>query len=185
MSLSNAGWKGGVIAYPINWKRELERDRHGAIMSAPSCFKLEHRNGICPHGYKHDVDRAEFRNMVVNGWYSACLDHARDDGAAVDLGITYVSVGTGGSATLPTDVALGAEVYRDLFTDRQKLSDTEQVHYFFFDEASANFYHHEYAAWCGSPSATLDSGVMVARWLWDYDKDSDKTLNGQWTFARA
>ena len=80
---------------------------------------------------------------------------------------------------------LGVEVYRDVWTDQQEATSTSLTNYFFFATTVANYYLHEFGAFAGTASGTANSGTLVGRWLYDFEKDSSKTLNGQYVIGKA
>lgn len=187
---------GQLVLHPISWRRELaEATRIAGRGADPAkvrqvlarvapCMHLEHRLGACPLGLRHDVHEEGTHNLVVDVFYEAVLDQVVGQ-VAPSLNTTYVAAGTSSVATTPDMTQLGAEGYRAVWTDRQKDGATAAVLYFFFGETIANFYHHEFAAFAGDASGTANSGLMVARWLYDFNKDSTMTLNGQYTLGKG
>lgn len=179
-------WRGKARGHRIIHARgDVERDRAGRVVAAPSCWGLEHRHGLCPHGHRHDVREVANHNTVVNGWYDAILQHARGVASPPSLDITRVSGGTGAAARTVIQTALGAETWREQWTDREEASETESVFYWYVPEAVPTQYFHEWGAWCGPATATLDSGVLVASWLLDDDHDSASSLSANWTLYKA
>lgn len=179
-------WRGRFQAHKvIHRPGEIERDRAGRVMAAPSCYLLEHRHGLCPHGHRHEVREVADRNQIMDGWYNTILDNARAAVGAAGLEIAYVSGGTGAAARTADMAALGAETWREQWTERSEASATESVFYWYVSEAVPTQFFHEWGAWCGAATATLGSGVLVASWLLDDDHDSASSLNAQWTLSKA
>lgn len=193
--------RGDLILHPIDWRRELTpyrealrrllnstMDTRQALAKAapwrPPCIDLEHRAGACPLGLVHDVDEVKARNTVVDTFYAAVIDHLRGV-TATALQTTYVAAGTSGDATTAGMTTLVSEYYRDVWTDQQEQTSTSLINYFFFSTSVANAYLHEFGAFSDDASATTDSGLLVGRWLYDFEKDSSKTLNGQYIIGKA
>lgn len=180
-----AGWRGHGQLYITRWAGEVQRDRAGIVREAPSCFGLAHPVGVCPHGHRHQVERREKANKVVNGWYSAQLDLALGLPGAASTLLTYVSAGTGAAATDNTDIALGAEVWRGALTNRERNSPTEITCNFYLAAGAVNAFLHEWGIWAGAASATLGSGLLVARFNLDAEVDAQTSADGLWTLSKA
>ena len=194
-------FRGDLILHPIDWRRELKDYGRAQVRLSrssfsparitrelaayrPPCIDLEHRGGVCPLGLAHDVEEARTVNTVVDAFYSTVIDHLQGTDTT-SLAATYVAAGTDGSTTTAGMTGLGAESYRDVWTGQEEQSTTSLVNYFFFSTAVANYYLHEFGAFAGTASATPDSGLLVGRWLFDFDKDATKTLNGQYIIGKA
>ncbi len=194
-------FRGDLILHPIDWRRELRdygraqlrlgrssfsphRIKRELAHYRPPCIDIEHRDGVCPLGLAHDTDDAVRRNTVVDAFYAAIIDHLAGDDT-ISLESTYVAAGTDGSATTGGMTSLGSEEYRDMWTAQEEQNSTALINYFFFSTAVANHYLHEFAAFAGAATGTADSGTMVGRWLYDFDKDNTKTLNGQYIIGKA
>lgn len=170
-------WKGRPTLYPIDWKKELQLDREGVVREAPPCFELEHRSGICPLGLKHDVWCDPLENLVVDGLYAACGEHFIGTGTP-SLRISHFAGGTGTGATTGGMTALVSEVYRDTWTEEDALTPTSfNFSMFLGPNAGNGFYFHEWGAFAGA--------LMMARWLYSFEKDSTRTLNGDYVLSKA
>lgn len=165
-------------------RSEAIRDRHGVVREAPSCYGLEHRRGVCPHGHRHQVEHHAGSNQVTDLLYKAVLDAFVAQTAAA-LGTAMVAAGTGAATRTAALTQLTAEYYRAAPTDRAKASATAGVTYFFFGETVANAYLHEWGIFIGAATATANSGTLAATWLYDFNKDSSQTINGQHTLSKA
>lgn len=193
-------FRGVLDLHPIRWDVELEvaerllgapiakadpADARRVLAQVAPCIHLEHRGGICPLGRRHDVRHVHLSNTVMDGFYGAILDQFCGVASPADLGADYVAAGTASTATTNGLTQLGSEYYRAVYTDRQRPLTTQGVIYFFFGQTVANTYLHEFAVFAGAATGAANSGLMVCRWLFDFNKDSSTTLNGQYTLQRG
>lgn len=183
--ITRYAWEGRVVVHAIAWRRELGRDDDGRIVRAPACFGMPHPHGVCPHGRQHQIERGQAHNLVVNGFYSAVNDHLANVPGAPSAKLTHVSSGDGGAPAIPTTAELDHTRYSAALTDVQKTSDIEIVATFFFAEDASNFFIHELGLWMRGAGTLAGGGQLAAKVLYDYDKTSDITLDGEWTLRKA
>lgn len=179
-------WKGRPTLYVVDFSREIQRDRQGIVREAPPCYHLPHVRGVCPMGLTHDTRVDALKNMVVDGLYNASGQHFINADDQPSLYISHIAGGTGTATTTGDMTALVNEVYRDTWTEEVELTSTSFNFSMFLgpDAGNGNFFH-EWAAYAGDASLTLGSGLMMARWLYDFQKDATKTLYGDYVLSKA
>lgn len=91
---------------------------------------------------------------------------------APDIAIKYIAIGTGDTAITDTDTTLDTEVFRKLYTIPPTLTDLGTVETKFdIIDTEAQVLIKELGIFGGSTaSATPDSGVLISRILWDFNK---------------
>lgn len=193
-------YRGDLVLHATSWRDELARverilggprdladpaDVRRVLASVAPCIHLEHRNGKCPLGRVHNTRKVEHSNTVMDAFHGAILDQTMGVAGAASLAVLYVAAGQSSAASTTTMTQLGAEYYRAAPTDRQRPTSTSGVTYFFFPTTVANTYLHEFAVFAGAATAAANSGLMAVRWLYDFNKDSTMTLNGQHTLSRG
>lgn len=161
----------------VDFKRELRRGE------TPSCFHLEHRGGQCPHRHDHRVEYHEGRNTIVRSLRQAIVDRMVGNPSPLDLLVTRVATGTSSGPTAQTATQLTTESFRKAPSDILALSQEQVQVYWFFSatEANAGVDLQEHAILAGGATNTPGSGVMLARFLQVFAKDSTRTASGSYT----
>lgn len=145
----------------------------------------------CPIGDEdwrsaNPVDReVAGQNTILNALLNKAADTLAGISNAVNLNAGRISVGTGTAATVLTQTQLGAEIYRDLFVDRQRQSVGKATFYWFFGTQVANGALREWGILDGNATATLGTGNLLNRWLATIDKTSADTVSGQYSITFA
>lgn len=175
------GIRGEYLIAVVDFGRELRRGE------VPSCFHLEHRMGVCPHGHQHRVEHHAGRNTIVRSLREGVVDRLTGELSPLDLLITRVAAGTSSALTAATDTQLGVETYRKAPSDRLKLSPEQAQVYWFFSatEANAGVDLQEHGIFAGGATDTPGSGTMLARFLQTFAKDATKTASGGYTATLA
>ena len=94
------------------------------------------------------------------------------DGGAVPE-ITYLAVGDDNTVPAVSDTALGNELFRKVVTSSKAgVSVGEAVNTIYLAPFDANFQIEELGFYAGAATATPDSGTLVARVLYNKDKDN-------------
>lgn len=120
----------------------------------------------------------EFKNMITNRFLEE-LARLTTLTSGFDLGFRYLALGKDGGATLPlnaSNTTLGQEFFRKQFTtvERNGATVTRTV---IINSEEANDHIKEIGIFAGS-SATgmMDSGILVSRVMFDYDKDELESI---------
>ena len=91
-------------------------------------------------------------------------------GGTPDLEIKYLAVGTSSATVAVTQTALGAEVFRTPYVSRTTTSQEVNTVYTVLD-SEAQVQIEEIGVFAGTAaSGTSDTGIMLSRILWSYDK---------------
>ena len=120
----------------------------------------------------------EFPNMITN-LYLEWLAYITTLNSGYDLGFRYLALGKDGGEILPlngTNSKLGQEVFRKQFTTVERTG-TTVTRTVIINSDEANHHIKEIGIFAGSQAtATADSGIMVSRVLFDYDKDELESI---------
>lgn len=122
-----------------------------------------------------ETDEVEY-SEVINTVMNDCLDELSKPllGLSTNYQIKYLAVGSSSATVYTTQTQLGAEFFRTPVSSQTK-SGTGQVKTYFYilsNEATASVIN-EVGIFCGSTaSTTSNSGRMMSRILWNYDKTS-------------
>ena len=100
-------------------------------------------------------------------------------GVAPDLEIKYVAIGTGTTALTNTDTQLANEVFRVIPSNPPTKTATGEITTeFVVLETEAQVEIKEVGIFCGSTAtATANSGTLLSRVLWNFDKRSNIELS--------
>lgn len=160
---------------------ELVYDASGLVVSGPSCFDLEHRNGICPHGLSHKSTSVATFNTVLDTFFESIIDQFTGTASPLDLQVTQVAIGTSSAPTTQGMTQLAAEFARKVPSDVIKVSATQATIFFFFaaSEGNAPSDLQEFALLANGATSTPGSGDALNRWLAVFTKTSGVTLTGQ------
>lgn len=161
---------------------EVIRDEAGEIVSAPSCFHLEHRGGVCPHGHTHACV-TRYSNTVLNNFFGAVTDQMAGI-ASIDLEITRVAFGLANDVTTPTMNQLVSEFYRVTPTVIKQAPNVV-VTFFFLGPLDGNppSQYQEYALLADGATDTPGDGKALIRWLAVFDKNANNQLSGSHTLT--
>ena len=121
---------------------------------------------------------SEFDNIVVTAGFNMIAK--RLAGEANDCNLTYVAVGTDGTAPVVADTTLGTELDRNLIVS---VSASGGVVYVtgFFGASEANGTLAEWALFGEAATSAADSGTMFNHALFTETKTSSETLSIQIT----
>jgi hypothetical protein len=115
-------------------------------------------------------DECEYKNLDTNvGLQFICRRISGEE----TVGLTYLAVGTGDTDPTAADTTLETEVLR------KALVECKQGDVYFYSStfllAAESAYHIKEGALFGGvdATATADSGIMLARFLLDYDNSAD------------
>lgn len=182
MGSQQGGWRGEGIV----------RTNHFAGCISGGCPNVgrcttNRRFAACPEPERElfAQDVAAVQNTLLDRFFDKIGDSITGVSNAFDLNASYVSVGTSTAVTSPTQSQLFAEVYRDVFVDRQRPSMGVSVFYWFFGTTVANGALREWGFVAGNPTATLGTGDLINRFLYTIDKTSSDTVSGQYTVSGA
>lgn len=143
----------------------------------------------CVGFYLHDAKTGKLKsydfvkNMFMNAGRVSIARRMRNL-TDVDHGvISYMAVGTGLTAPLPTNTTLVTEIARKLIATRDEAPGATNgiVCTTFFNTTEANGALKEAALFGDDATATANSGTMYARTLINRVKSSADTLTGEWT----
>ena len=108
-------------------------------------------------------------NMIMN----VALDELYKPlyGVTADLELKYLAIGTSATAVAPTQTALDTEVFRTTYQSLTTSSNQEVISNFIVIDSEAQVLIEEIGIFGGtSASGTTDSGTMISRILFTYDK---------------
>lgn len=111
-----------------------------------------------------------YRNSVLNQLYGNTFD---------DLEIKYLGIGTGDAPASATDTQLGTEVFRVIPTS-QTIVDNYVQTIWVIPTQIGNFTYKEIGVFCGTATASLNSGTMISR----VNVNIEKTSSMEITFIR-
>lgn len=163
---------------------EVVRDEAGEIVSVPSCYHLEHRRGVCPHGHTHEsVVRQYQQNTVLNNFFGAIADQLTG-AASIDLEITRVALGLSSDPTTLTMNQLVSEFYRTTPTVIKQAPNVV-VTFFFLGPLDGNppSQYQEYCVLADGATDTPATGKALYRWLAVFDKNANNQLSGSHTLT--
>lgn len=166
------------LANRMHWdqlaKRQLIAD--GFL---PSCFDLEHRDGICPHGHQHPMHEVQGKNTIVQALRASVTNQMTGNAAPTNLLITQVAIGTSADPTAASMVQLVAEFFRKAPTDRlNPTPDQVQIYAnLTASEGNAPSNLQEFGIMAGGASGIAGSGTMLARFLQNFPKNSGNTAS--------
>lgn len=148
----------------------------------PPCFDLEHRNGECPFRINHrGLKLFEGTNTVTNTVRQSIIKQMCGL-AAKNLAITQIAFGTSSDPTPPTLVQPVTEFGRVAPSATTPNSDTTLSAYWFLGSSVGNA-PSDLQEWCvmadGATSA-VGSGSAIARFLYQFTKNTSTTASGQW-----
>lgn len=101
-------------------------------------------------------------------------------GGAENLQITYVAVGTDGTAPAATDTKLGAELFRKQYTQQTRAGLTVDTELYLAPSEAVGAIR-EVGWFAGDAAAAADSGVLVARVLYSHDKTNLESVQLSYT----
>ncbi len=170
----------------VDFRREIERSINGRPAAAPPCMHLPHRDGICPHGLRHDVTVSEGQNTILTSLKESVIDQMEGTATPTNLLITRISYGTSADPTTAGMVDLVAE-YGRATPELVKVSALALRAFWFLGPTDGNAPStlQEWGIVAGGGTDTLGSGVTIARFLDDFAKDSLTTCNGQYDYSIA
>ncbi len=114
-------------------------------------------------------EEIEIKNTIMSG----ALDQLFKPlyGATPDIEVRYIALGTSTATVLTTQTQLGSEIFRVAYATRTTASDWKNTTNFVVLDNEANVIIREIGVFGGSTaSATTNSGTMISRILWTYDK---------------
>ena len=124
------------------------------------------------------VKRLDFDNQLTNLYRNSVLNQLY--GNAFDsLEIKYLGIGTGDAPASATDTQLGTEVFRVIPTS-QTIVDNYVQTIWVIPTQIGNFNYKEIGVFCGTATATLNSGTMISR----VNVNIEKTSSMEITFIR-
>lgn len=141
---------------------------------------------FCPHVYDSDLacecgpiarlnaDEYFTRNLIVNSALNLARDVLR--GAVNDAQVDWLALGDNATAPAASDTKLVNELFRKTLTTQAVGSTGEVVTTIYVAPAEAVFHIQEAGWFAAGASATKDSGVLVARVLYDRDKTDLESL---------
>lgn len=109
------------------------------------------------------------RTQMLMGTYAGTVN---------DLEIKYFAVGTGSTTPAVTDFKLANEVFRKQITQISNPSDGIVQSIVSIGSSEANYYIQEIGIFGGTGATALqDSGTLISRILFPFDKNSNIVLN--------
>lgn len=124
------------------------------------------------------VKRLDFDNQLTNLYRNSVLNQLY--GNAFDsLEIKYLGIGTGDTPASATDTQLGTEVFRVIPTS-QTIVDNYVQTIWVIPTQIGNFTYKEIGVFCGTATASLNSGTMISR----VNVNIEKTSSMEITFIR-
>jgi len=118
------------------------------------------------------IDKTIYEKEIKNTIMDIALEELTKTlyGESSDLEIKYLAVGTSSASIQTTQTMLGAEVFRAAHATRVT-SSTEVITTYVIFDTEAMVQIEELAIFGGSSATTTtDSGTMISRILWSYDK---------------
>ena len=92
-------------------------------------------------------------------------------GQSANIEVKYLALGTSTATVLTTQTQLGNEQFRTAFVSRTTSSDYKNVTNYIILDNEANFVINEIGIFGGTTASSItNSGTMVSRILWTYDK---------------
>jgi len=133
------------------------------------------------------IFRAKLNGVIIKEEVvkNRIMDQALDKEAEIlkcvapDLEIKYVAIGTGTTALTNTDTQLANEVFRVIPSNPPTKTATGEITTeFVVLETEAQVEIKEVGIFCGSAAtATANSGTLLSRVLWNFDKRSNIELS--------
>ena len=124
------------------------------------------------------VKRLDFDNQLTNLYRNSVLNQLYGN-AFDDLEIKYLGIGTGDTPASATDTQLGTEAFRVIPTS-QTIVDNYVQTIWVIPTQIGNFTYKEIGVFCGTATATLNSGTMISR----VNVNIEKTSSMEITFIR-
>ena len=124
------------------------------------------------------VKRMDFDNQLTNLYRTSVLNQLYGN-AFASLEIKYLGIGTGDAPASATDTQLGTEVFRVIPTS-QTIVDNYVQTIWVIPTQIGNFTYKEIGVFCGTATATLNSGTMISR----VNVNIEKTSSMEITFIR-
>lgn len=125
------------------------------------------------------LEIVKFPNLITDAWLNAVRDATL--GEVTDLEIKYIALGKDDGTILPlapSNTQLGNEVERKVFTKIEKDGTGRVKRTVNINSAEGNFHIKEIGIYAGvTATATLNSGILVARVFYDRDKDELESIN--------
>lgn len=118
---------------------------------------------------KEIIHEQKIKNTIMN----VALDQLFKPlyGATADIEVKYIALGTSTATVLTTQTQLGNEIFRVSYASRTTSSDHKNVTNYVVLDTEAQVVIQEIGVFGGSTaSATTNSGTMISRILWNYDK---------------
>jgi hypothetical protein len=137
-------------------------------------------NEMAWHGTYEIFVNGKLEKTIKNRILDAALDQFIKilQGTAPNMQIKYLAVGTGGNAISGSDTQLQTEIFRTPVTSQTKTATGEVKTEFviFNDEAIGAI--KEIGIFGGSSATgTANTGVLISRILWNFNKTADKEIN--------
>ena len=124
------------------------------------------------------VKRIDFDNQLTDLYRNSILNQLYGN-AYNNLEIKYLGVGTGDTLASATDTGRETEVFRMIPTSQSMGDDYVQTIWVIPTQVG-NFTYKEIGVFCGTATATLDSGTMISR----VNVNIEKTSSMEITFIR-
>jgi hypothetical protein len=118
-----------------------------------------------------------YHNLTVDAGLNLLRDFIFGDAVT---GLSHFAIGTGTTAEAAGDIALGVEVFRDVFTQKTKLAKGVQFQYFLNSTSANGSVISEGGLFGNGATGVADSGTMYARVTMPADT---KTNAEAWTFT--
>lgn len=125
------------------------------------------------------VEVVEFPNLITNTWLNTVRNATM--GTVTDLQFKYIALGKDDGTILPlvsSNTRLGNEVFRKGFAKVETDGTGRVKRTAIISSSEANFHIKEIGIYAGSSAtATLNTGILVARVFYDRDKDELESIN--------
>jgi len=118
---------------------------------------------------KKVIHKQKIKNTIMN----KALDQLFKSlyGASADIEVKYIAIGTSTATVLTTQTQLGNEVFRVSYASRTTSSDWKNITNYVVLDTEAQVVIQEIGVFGGTTaSTTSNSGIMISRILWNYDK---------------
>jgi hypothetical protein len=136
-------------------------------------FGLVTVTAVDPDG--HVTFKETFKNHITDAGLSMFADLAA--GVITDGRVRYIATGTGTATTQDSDVKLGAEVFRKGFSSQTRPATGQMYTQALIASGESNVNIQELGWFAGvGATATPNSGIMVARLLFSYNKTINESL---------
>lgn len=155
------------------------------LASVCPCWEMEHRMGVCPLGLSHATQDREGHNTITTALKKSVIDQLVGNGSPTSLLISRIATGTSSAATDVSQTTLFAETYRDIPTYLAPASSTQAQAFWYFPTtvANAGSMLQEWGIFGGGATSTANSGVLLARFLNPFDKNSGSAASGSYALS--